>query len=158
MKNNIQKQQGTILVVSLVLLTILTLAGVSNMTSSTLDLKISTNSRASFNSFQAASSAISEAMGDSNLDYTDAAEQQLSGSYKYLTGKDSNGGDIYIQVKVEITQGEKVNIGTALNQAEYGQSLGGRSGSARFMYREIRVTASSGNSTSVQVQGIRKSL
>ena len=157
MKNNIQKQQGTILVVSLVLLTILTLAGVSNMTSSTLDLKISTNSRASFNSFQAASSAISEAMGDSNLDYTDAAEQQLSGSYKYLTGKDSKRADISISVKVKITQGKEVNRGTALDQAEYGQSLG-RSGTARFMYREIRATASSGNSRSVQVQGVRKRL
>ena len=157
MKNNIQKQQGTILIVSLVLLTILTLAGVSNMTSSTLDLKISTNSRASFNSFQAASSAISEAMGDANLDYTDETEQQLSGSYEYLTGEDSRGADISISVKVKITQGTEVNRGTALDQAEYGQSLV-RSSTARFMYREIRVTASSGNSRSVQVQGVRKRL
>jgi len=155
MKNNIQKQQGTILVVSLVLLTILTLAGVSNMTSSTLDLKISTNSRASFNNFQAANSAISQAMGDNTLDYTDGSMQ--SKTYKYLTGKDSKRADISISVKVKITQGKEVNRGTALDQAEYGQSLG-RSGTARFMYREIRATASSGNSRSVQVQGIRKSL
>jgi hypothetical protein len=153
MKNNIQKQQGTILIVSLVLLTILTLAGVSNMTSSTLDLKISTNSRASFNSFQAASSAISQAMGDASFDYADATVQTKPKLYNYTTG-----AAVSASVDVEITKGVVISEGTALNQTEYGQSLGGRSGSTRFMYREIRATASIGNSRSVQVQGIKKRL
>jgi Tfp pilus assembly protein PilX len=147
MKNNIQKQQGTILIVSLVLLAILTLAGVSNMRSTTLDLKISTNSRASFNNFQAANSAISQAMGDNTLDYTDSSMQ--SKTYKYLTGKDSKGKKVFISVKVEVTQGHMHN------EVGYGQSLGSSFGSG-VMYREIKAMVSSGNSNSVQKQGIKK--
>jgi hypothetical protein len=160
MKNNIQKQQGTILIVSLVLLTILTLAGVSNMRSSMLDLKILANSRASFNSFQAASSAISQAMGEGDASFNYALVPGKELKYEYVTGKDSNGNDISISVKVKITKGKEASGGgTALGQAKYGQSLG-RSRSASFMYRQILVTASdsSGNSRSVQVQGIRKRL
>lgn len=58
------KQSGAVLVVSLVLLTVMTLIGVASMSSSTLELKISSNFQQRNTAFQAAQSRIAFASAD----------------------------------------------------------------------------------------------
>jgi len=58
------KQSGAVLVMALVMLTVLTLIGVTSMSSSTLELKISSNSQQRNVAFQAAQSRIAFASAD----------------------------------------------------------------------------------------------
>jgi hypothetical protein len=58
------KQTGAVLVISLVLLTVLTLIGVASMSSSTLELKISSNAQQHNIAFQAAQSRLAFATAD----------------------------------------------------------------------------------------------
>jgi hypothetical protein len=58
------RQSGAVLVMALVMLTVLTLIGVSSMSSSTLELKISSNSQQRNVAFQAAQSRIAFASAD----------------------------------------------------------------------------------------------
>ena len=55
---NLNKQQGAVLVMALVMLTVLTLIGVSSMSSSTLELKVAGNTQQHDIAFQAAQSII----------------------------------------------------------------------------------------------------
>ncbi|MGD2160098.1 MAG: pilus assembly PilX N-terminal domain-containing protein, partial [Gammaproteobacteria bacterium] len=54
----LDKQQGAVLVMALVMLTVLTLIGVSSMSSSTLELKVAGNTQQHDIAFQAAQSII----------------------------------------------------------------------------------------------------
>ena len=56
--NNPNRQQGAVLVMALVMLTVLTLIGVSSMSSSTLELKVAGNTQQHDIAFQAAQSVI----------------------------------------------------------------------------------------------------
>ena len=57
-KANMKMQSGTTLVMALILLTVLTLIGVSSMSSSSLELKIASNSQQHNIAFQAAQSSL----------------------------------------------------------------------------------------------------
>ncbi len=141
MKNK-TKQKGAVLVVSLVLLTVLTLLGVANMSSSTLDLKMAANRQAAFNSFQAAYSAIGEAM-NSNIDFTDSRNVQTR---TYAYGNSQTG---ISKVTITVTPQAIVTGGAMI-----GQSLG--SGNSRFLQLEIKALATYGKASSVQFQGVSK--
>ena len=138
MKNK-TKQKGAVLIVSLVLLTVLTLLGVANMSSSTLDLKMAANRKAAFTSFQAAYSAIGAAM-NSNIDFTNGQSVQTR-TYAY---GDSQTG--IAKVTITVTPQAIVSGGAML-----GQSLGGTS---CFLLSEIKALATFEKASSVQFQGV----
>ena len=85
-KQYIKKQQGAVLVMALVMLTVLTLIGVSSMSSSTLELKVAGNTQQHDVAFQAAQSVIDIAASKDPLNtnnyqvfITDSANPALTG-------------------------------------------------------------------------------
>lgn len=136
-------QSGMALVISLVMLTLLTLLGVSNMSSSTIDIKMASNSQAERNSFQASLSAINWVMSQDTIDYNDSVNTQTS--YREY-GSSATG---LSSVNLTITP-----IGISDGATKVGESLGG--GAGKFLHLQIRSEASFGSSSSVQVQGVSK--
>ena len=65
------RQQGAVLVMALVMLTVLTLIGVSSMSSSTLELKVAGNTQQHDIAFQAAQSIIDIAASEDPLNTND---------------------------------------------------------------------------------------
>ncbi len=138
---NQKKQQGATLMVALILLTVLTLLGVSSIKTSTNSLKLASNDRAAFNNFQAAFSAIDQAMID--LGTNAVGTPSTTYTYKVGTKTDGSGDDVNVAVTARLTARTTV-------QGVPGEAIG-----AQFTKRELIVIATSGGtSTSVQIQGI----
>ena len=149
-KVTLQQQQGAVLVMALVMLTVLTLIGVSSMSNSTIEMKVSSNTQQHDIAFQAAQSIIGIASSaDSPLNTnnyqvfeTDSAaagyEQNLS--YTGTSGKSS-------AQAVTIWVGCKNQIGSSLEQ--------GKAPVVNFFNVTATGNTITGSATSVQNQGVR---
>ena len=128
MKKQIQlitRQKGIALVISLVMLTILTLLGVSNMSSSTINIKMAANSQAERNSFQAAYSAGNRILNDDSIDYTNPNTVQ---SRSAVYGSSATG---FSNVAITISP-----LGITEGSTKEGESLSGVAG--RFLKLQIK--------------------
>lgn len=142
MNGNINKQKGVTLIIALIIMTVLTLLGVSSIKTSTVNLKIASNDRSKFNTFQAANSAIDEAL--INLNTSNPIQQ--TATYTYKVGVDNAGSDILVTANVTLTAGSQVT------------GVPNENPMCIFMQRNLISTATYGSSKSVQVQGILKKL
>jgi len=148
--DSIQQQRGAVLVMALVMLTVLTLIGVSSMSSSTIELKVASNTQQHDIAFQAAQSIIDIAASpDSPLNTnnyqvfeTDSAaigyEQNL-----YYTGTSGKSAAQAITVWV----GCKSQIGSSLEQ--------GKAPVINFFNVTATGSTVTGSASSVQMQGVR---
>jgi hypothetical protein len=148
-KHSINKQQGAVLVMALVMLTVLTLIGVSSMSSSTLELKIAGNTQQHDTAFQAAQTVIDIAASLDPLNtnnyqvfITDSANPLYEQMINYATVD----GAATAQAAT-FWVGCKKNIGSSLEE--------GKAPASNFF--NVRATGQTitGSSSSVQVQGLR---
>jgi type IV pilus assembly protein PilX len=148
-KQHIQKQQGAVLVMALVMLTVLTLIGVSSMSSSTLELKVASNTQQHDIAFNAAQTVIDitaseDPMNTNNYQVfiTDAANPLFEQIINYASAD----GEATAQAATYWV-GCKKNIGSSLEE--------GKAPASNFF--KVRATGQTitGSSSSVQMQGLR---
>lgn len=145
----IKQQRGAVLMMSLVMLTVLTLIGVSSMTSSTLELKVSSNMQQHDVAFQAAQSAIditasTDPLNTNNFQVfkTDSADPLFEQIMNY-SSSDGYGAAQTATFWV----GCKKNIGSSLEE--------GKAPSSNFFNVRATGQTASGSAMSVQMQGLR---
>ncbi len=145
----LNKQQGAVLVMSLVMLTVLTLIGVSSMSSSTLELKVAGNTQQHDIAFQAAQTVIDIAASEDPLNtnnyqvfITDSADPGFEQTINYASVDGEATGQA-----ATFWVGCKENMGSSLEEGKGLQSN-------FFNVRATGMTVT-GSSSSVQVQGLR---
>ena len=148
-KLHIRKQKGAVLVMALVMLTVLTLIGVSSMSSSTLELKVAGNTQQHDIAFQAAQTIIDIAASEDPLNtnnyqvfVTDPANPLFEQTINYASAD----GEATAQAAT-FWVGCKKNIGSSLEE-------GKAPASNIFKVRATGQTIT-GSSSSVQMQGLR---
>ncbi|RDH82589.1 MAG: hypothetical protein DIZ80_09905 [endosymbiont of Galathealinum brachiosum] len=96
MKTGQVKQNGAALIVGMVMLLVMTLIGVTSMSSTRTELKIANNFKNHSNAFQSAALMFVRAMVDPNIDWLSASETELTGSYPsgYVSASGLKGGDL----------------------------------------------------------------
>jgi len=146
---SIKKQQGAVLVMALVMLTVMTLIGVSSMSSSTLELKVAGNTQQHDIAFQVAQTVIDitasqDPMNTNNYQVfiTDSANPAFEQIINYA----SVDGEATAQAAT-FWVGCKKNIGSSLEE--------GKAPASNFF--NVRATGQTitGSSSSVQMQGLR---
>lgn len=147
--HNMNKQQGAVLVMALVMLTVLTLIGVSSMSSSTLELKVAGNTQQHDIAFQAAQSIIDIAASEDPLNtnnyqvfISDPADPLFEQMINYASADGAATGQA-----ATYWVGCKKNIGSSLEE--------GKAPASNFF--NVRATGQTitGSSSSVQMQGLR---
>jgi type IV pilus assembly protein PilX len=145
----LDKQQGAVLIMALVMLTVLTLIGVTSVSTSTLELKVAGNTQQHDIAFQAAQSIIDVTASEDPLNtnnyqvfITDSADP----NFEQLVNYASVDGEGTAQAAT-IWVGCKKNIGSSLEE--------GKAPASNFF--NVRATGQTitGSSSSVQVQGLR---
>ena len=152
MKMNIEqfnKQGGAVLMMALVLLTVLTLIGVSSMSSSTLELKVSSNTQQHDVAFQAAQSVIDITASEDPLNtnnYQVFKVDPNDPAYEQIINYASSDGKGTAQ-SATTWVGCKKNIGSSLEE--------GKAPASNFF--NVRATGQTvtGSAMSVQMQGLR---
>lgn len=148
-KLHIGKQKGAVLVMALVMLTVLTLIGVSSMSSSTLELKVAGNTQQHDIAFQAAQTIIDIAASEDPMNtnnyqvfVTDPANPLFEQNINYASAD----GEATAQAAT-FWVGCKKNIGSSLEE--------GKAPASNFF--NVRATGQTitGSSSSVQMQGLR---
>ena len=148
-KLHIREQKGAVLVMALVMLTVLTLIGVSSMSSSTLELKVAGNTQQHDIAFQAAQTIIDIAASEDPLNtnnyqvfVTDPANPLFEQTINYASAD----GEATAQAATYWV-GCKKNIGSSLEE--------GKAPASNFF--NVRATGQTitGSSSSVQMQGLR---
>ncbi|MCK4864142.1 MAG: hypothetical protein KAT06_01835 [Gammaproteobacteria bacterium] len=153
-KLHLQKQKGSVLILSLMILVVLTMIGISSMSSSSLQEKMAGNFRDREIAFQAAEMALSAAesyvmatINTANLDNTNGLYSEFNGpaAYNAFTGNGSSidnwwtgTGTDSVELSTTITEvrtqprytievREQVgeDSGTNINIGGYGESTGG---------------------------------
>jgi type IV pilus assembly protein PilX len=148
-KLNIGKQQGAVLVMALVMLTVLTLIGVSSMSSSTLELKVAGNTQQHDIAFHAAQSVIDIAASEDPLNtnnYQVFVSDPADPLYEQIINYESVDGEATAQASTFWVACKK-NIGSSLEE--------GKAPASNFF--NVRATGQTitGSSSSVQMQGLR---
>ena len=143
------KQQGAVLVMALVMLTVLTLIGVSSMSSSTLELKVAANTQQHDVAFQAAQSVIDITASDDPLNtnnYQVFITDPANPAYEQIINYASVDGEATAQAAT-FWVGCKKNMGSSLEE--------GKAPASNFF--NIRATGQTitGSASSVQMQGVR---
>ena len=146
---NLNTQHGAVLVMALVMLTVLTLIGVSSMTSSTLELKVAGNTQQHDTAFQAAQPLIDITASEDPLNtnnYQVFKVDPMAPGYEQIINYSSIDGQATAQAAT-IWVGCKKNIGSSLEE--------GKAPASNFF--NVRATGQTitGSSSSVQVQGLR---
>ena len=148
--NNVgtKKQTGAVLVMALVMLTVLTLIGVSSMESSSLELKVASNTQehdVAFQSAQAIIAFITSTDPDNTIDYHDVSTTPQV--MTYLGPTTTATGPVTDNNVVVTRVGCTAGIGDSLEEGK-GQ---------KYNFYDARVTGFnvSASSRSVQVQGVR---
>jgi len=149
-KRSINTQRGAVLIMALVMLTVLTLIGVSSMSSSTIEMKVASNNQQHDIAFHAAQGIIDIAASpDSPLntnDYqvfeTDSGQTGFEQNLAY-TGSSGKSSASAITTWV----GCKAQIGSSLEQ--------GKAPVVNFFNVNATGTTVTGSATSVQMQGVR---
>lgn len=141
----IKKQQsGFVLVLALVLLTVMTLIGVSSMEKSSMELKAAGNAQQHQVAFNAAQSILEFGVsGTTNLDFLNTVEQDIDVT------------KLHADVIAESTAsaGKSTHVGCT---ASVGSSLqAGKSLSSNFYEILAQSSNKTGTATSIQGQGIR---
>jgi type IV pilus assembly protein PilX len=152
MKMNIQqfnKQGGAVLMMALVLLTVLTLIGVSSMSSSTLELKVSSNTQQHDVAFQAAQSVIDITASEDPLNtnnYQVFKVDPNDPAYEQIINYASSDGKGTAQ-SATTWVGCKKNIGSSLEE--------GKAPASNFFNVRATGQTATGSAMSVQMQGLR---
>ena len=152
MKMNIQqfnKQGGAVLMMALVLLTVLTLIGVSSMSSSTLELKVSSNTQQHDVAFQAAQSVIDITASEDPLNtnnYQVFKVDPNDPAYDQIINYASSDGKGTAQ-SATTWVGCKKNIGSSLEE--------GKAPASNFFNVRATGQTATGSAMSVQMQGLR---
>ena len=143
------KQQGAVLVMALVMLTVLTLIGVSSMSSSTLELKVAGNTQQHDIAFQAAQSVIDIAASTDPLNTnnyqvfkTDSSDADFEQLINYASADGEGTGQ-----SITTWMGCKKNIGSSLED--------GKAPVANFFNINATGMTITGSASSMQMQGIR---
>ena len=142
-------QQGAVLVMALVMLTVLTLVGVSSMSSSTLELKVAGNTQQHDTAFQAAQTLIDIAASEDPMNtnnYQVFKIDPMQPGYEQIINYATVDGEATAQAAT-IWVGCKKNIGSSLEE--------GKAPASNFF--NVRATGQTitGSASSVQVQGLR---
>jgi type IV pilus assembly protein PilX len=149
-QSGLYQQQGAVLVMALVMLTVMTLIGVSSMSSSTIEMKVSSNTQQHDIAFQAAQGIISIAsspespMNTNNYQVFETDEMQ-PGYEQNLGYAGSSGKSAATAVTTWI--GCKSQIGSSLEQ--------GKAPVVNFFNVRAVGNTVTGSATSVQMQGVR---
>lgn len=149
-KQSMHQQQGAVLIMSLVMLTVLTLIGISSMSSSTVELKVSSNSQQHDIAFQAAQSIIDVAaspespLNTNNYQVFETDELQ-PGYEQNLMYTGSSGKSSASAITTWL--GCKTQIGSSLEE--------GKAPVVNFFNVNATGTTVTGSATSVQMQGVR---
>jgi type IV pilus assembly protein PilX len=146
LQNTRLKQKGSVLVLSLIMLVILTMLGVSSMSSSSLQEKMAGNFRDRQIAFQAAEAALAFAENYVNSDINSANLGNNDGYYNNGSGPTSNNAftstwwtgtnskvlgttinEVRTQPRFTIEARDEVGSvsGTSINVTSYGESTGG---------------------------------
>ena len=147
--HNLNEQQGAVLIMALVMLTVLTLIGVSSMSSSSLELRIAGNTQQHDTAFQAAQSIIDIASSEDPLntnDYQVFITDSANPAFEQIINYASADGKATAQ-SATYWVGCKKNVGNSLEE-----------GKAPFSnFFNVRATGMTvtGSSSSVQMQGLR---
>lgn len=147
--HNLSKQQGAVLVMALVMLTVLTLIGMSSMSSSTLELKVAANTQQHDIAFQAAQSVIDITLSDDPLNtnnYQTYITDPANPAYEQIINYASADGEATAQAATYWVDCKKL-VGFSLEE-----------GKAPFSnFFNVRATGMTitGSATSVQMQGLR---
>ena len=145
-----KKQHGVVLVLALVLLTVLTLIGVSAMSRSTLEMKVASNMQQHNVAFQAAQSRLAF-----------AGSPDSANPINYLIAEDSNGvPDQTCNVSDGCLDGADWVAAADVVFTDCGKGFGSSLESGKgFSYRTFEITATgetkTGSSRSVQTSAIR---
>jgi type IV pilus assembly protein PilX len=147
--HNMEKQQGAVLVMALVMLTVLTLIGVSSMSSSTLELKVAGNTQQHDIAFQAAQSIIDIAASVDPMNTNNYQVFKINPAdpaFEQIINYASVDGEATAQAAT-FWVGCKKNIGSSLEE--------GKAPASNFF--NVRATGQTitGSSSSVQMQGLR---
>jgi type IV pilus assembly protein PilX len=143
------RQQGAVLVMALVMLTVLTLIGVSSMSSSTLELKVAGNTQQHDIAFQAAQSIIDIAASEDPLntnDYQVFIVDDEAAGYEQIMNYSSSDGEATAQAAT-FWVGCQNMIGSSLEE--------GKAPAANFFNVRATGLTTTGSSSSVQIQGLR---
>ena len=146
---NLDKQQGAVLVMALVMLTVLTLIGVSSMSSSTLELKVAGNTQQHDTAFQAAQTLIDITASDDPVNtnnYQVFKTDPMAPGYEQVINYASIDGKATAQATT-IWVGCKKNIGSSLEE--------GKAPASNFFNVRATGMTVTGSSSSVQMQGLR---
>lgn len=142
------RQQGAVLVVSLVMLTVITLVGVASMSRSTLELKVASNSQQHDIAFQAAQSVIevaaSESPQNTNNYQVFIVDPNKAGFEQVI---DYVGADGSTASSVTTWSGCKTNIGSSLEE--------GKAPASNFFNVRATGRTATASASSVQMQGLR---
>ena len=146
---HIKQPRGAVLMMSLVMLTVLTLIGVSSMTSSTLELKVSSNMQQHDVAFQAAQSVIDVAASTDPVNtnnYQVFKTDPVDPLFEQVINYNSTDGNGTAQAAT-FWVGCKKNIGSSLEE--------GKAPASNFF--NVRATGQTvtGSAMSVQMQGLR---
>lgn len=145
-RNNVNRQSGVVLVMALVMLAVLTLIGVASMDSSSLELKVASNTQEHEVAFQVAQAVIAFVVSDdpeNTINFQNVSDTPQTLSYpapsSSMTGVTGNA--------VVTRIGCAAGIGDSLEEGK-GQ---------KFNFYNARVTGfnATTSSNSVQMQGIR---
>ena len=157
--SSIQKRQsGVVLVMALVMLTLLTLIGVSSMNSSTLEMRVASNMQQHNIAFQAAQSRLAFAGTDDVANPVDYLIAPIAG---VIPDQTCNPGPPDNCPDAEDALGEKLWLATAtVEYIDCGKGLGSSLESGKgFSYRIFEIKASgetvTGSAKSVQASAIR---
>jgi type IV pilus assembly protein PilX len=146
---HLNKQQGAVLVMALVMLTVLTLIGVSSMSSSTLELKVAGNTQQHDIAFQAAQSVIDVAASDdpaNTNNYQVFKVDPAAPGFEQVINYSSSDGEATAQART-FWIGCKKNIGSSLEE--------GKAPASNFFNVTATGQTITGSASSVQVQGLR---
>jgi len=148
-KLHIEEQKGAVLVMALVMLTVLTLIGVSSMSSSTLELKVASNTQQHDSAFQAAQTVIEIAASEDPMNtnnYQVFVTDPANALFEQIINYASADGEATAQAAT-FWVGCKKNIGSSLEE--------GKAPASNFF--NVRATGQTitGSSSSVQMQGLR---
>jgi type IV pilus assembly protein PilX len=149
-QSGLYQQQGAVLVMALVMLTVLTLIGLSSMSSSTIEMKVSSNTQQHDIAFQAAQGIIDIAsspnspLNTNNYQVFETDDTQ-PGYEQNLLYTGSSGKSAATAITTWI--GCKAQIGSSLEQ--------GKAPVVNFFNVSATGTTVTGSATSVQMQGVR---
>jgi hypothetical protein len=119
--NHLREEKGMVLVLGMLLLLVVTLIGISALNTSTYDIRISSNQRASVQAFYVAEAGINEFMGRFRVGATNQVSDAdpSNPAWKLLLAKDSGNG----ATRIGYVSGDPNSIPSLQNQLDFGVEI-----------------------------------